>query len=80
MLEEELRRRVPMSPRPVQQGRMRVLTGANMPAALVEMAYLTNREQAGKAKSDDFQERAWPTRCTTRLSRFRTYADEKLAP
>jgi N-acetylmuramoyl-L-alanine amidase len=26
-----------------------------MPAALVEIAYLTNGDQAGRAKSDDFQ-------------------------
>jgi N-acetylmuramoyl-L-alanine amidase len=31
LLEEELRRRVPMSPRAVQRAGMRVLTGANMP-------------------------------------------------
>jgi N-acetylmuramoyl-L-alanine amidase len=55
LLEEELRRRVPMSPRPVQQAPMRVLTGANMPAALVEMAYLTNPGQAAQARQDEFK-------------------------
>ena len=34
---------------------MRVLSGANMPAALVEMVYLTNIEQEQRVKSDDFQ-------------------------
>jgi N-acetylmuramoyl-L-alanine amidase len=34
---------------------MRVLSGANMPAALVEMAYLTNGEQEQRLKSADFQ-------------------------
>ncbi len=37
MIEEELRTRVDLSPRPVQQAPFRVLVGANMPAALVEM-------------------------------------------
>jgi len=34
---------------------MRVLSGANMPAALVEMVYLTNGEQEQRVKSDEFQ-------------------------
>jgi N-acetylmuramoyl-L-alanine amidase len=55
MLEEELEKRVPAGPRPLQQAPMRVLSGANMPAALVEMAYLTNGEQEQRVKSDDFQ-------------------------
>jgi len=55
MLEEELEKRVPAGPRPLQQTPMRVLSGANMPAALVEMAYLTNGEQEQRLKSDDFQ-------------------------
>jgi N-acetylmuramoyl-L-alanine amidase len=55
MLEEELEKRVPAGPRPLQQAPMRVLSGANMPAALVEMAYLTNGEQEQRVKSDEFQ-------------------------
>lgn len=56
MLEEELRRRVPVSPRAVQQAPMRVLAAANMPAALVEMAYLTNPDQARRAAGEEFRE------------------------
>ena len=55
MLEEELEKRVPAAPRPLQQAPMRVLSGANMPAALIEMAYLTNGEQEQRVKSDEFQ-------------------------
>jgi N-acetylmuramoyl-L-alanine amidase len=55
MLEEELEKRVPAGPRPLQQAPIRVLSGANMPAALVEMAYLTNGEQEQRVKSDEFQ-------------------------
>jgi len=55
MLEEELEKRVPAGPRPLQQAPMRVLSGANMPAALIEMAYLTNGEQEQRVKSDEFQ-------------------------
>ena len=44
-LEASLRERVPMSPRAIQQAPFRVLVGANMPAALVEIGYMSNTEQ-----------------------------------
>jgi N-acetylmuramoyl-L-alanine amidase len=77
-LEEELRRRVPMSPRPVQQAPMRVLTGAAMPAALVEMAYLTNPAQAAQAQKDDFKN-AVAEALYDAIVRFRSYAEEQQA-
>jgi N-acetylmuramoyl-L-alanine amidase len=55
MLEEELRTRVEMGPRPIQQAPLRVLVGANMPAALIEMAYLTNQADEQRVTSADFQ-------------------------
>jgi N-acetylmuramoyl-L-alanine amidase len=55
MLEQELANRVTMSPRPLQQAPLRVLVGANMPAALVEMAYLTNPEQEKVVRSEAYQ-------------------------
>ena len=39
-----------MSPRAVQQAPFRVLVGANMPAALVEIGYLSNAEQETRAR------------------------------
>ena len=44
-IEQALRPRIEMSPRAVQQAPFRVLVGANMPAALVEIGYLSNAEQ-----------------------------------
>ena len=79
VLEEELRRRVPMSPRAVQRAGMRVLTGANMPAALVEMAYLTNRDQASKARGEDFRN-AVADAVYEAVARFRAAAIEKPTP
>jgi N-acetylmuramoyl-L-alanine amidase len=55
LLEDELRSRVPLGPRPLQQAPMRVLAGANMPAALIEMAYLSNPAQEKQASSADYQ-------------------------
>jgi len=74
MLEEELRTRVPMGPRPLQQAPQRVLVGANMPAALVEMGYLTSAPQEKQLTSVEFQ-----TALTQALYevvlRFRTYLE-----
>lgn len=74
LLEEELRRRVPMSPRPVQQAPLRVLAGANMPAALVEFAYLTNPEQAASAGGEEFKNSVAESLYDA-IVRFRTYVE-----
>ena len=44
-----------MSPRAIQQAPFRVLVGANMPAVLVEMGFLTNPQQEAALQSDEFQ-------------------------
>ena len=54
-VEAALRERVPMSPRAIQQAPFRVLVGANMPAVLVEMGFITNPEQEKQLASDGFQ-------------------------
>ena len=55
LMERELRERVPMSPRAIQQAPFRVLVGANMPAVLVEMGFISNPEQEKQLASDAFQ-------------------------
>jgi N-acetylmuramoyl-L-alanine amidase len=55
ILEGQMRERVPMSPRAIQQAPFRVLVGANMPAVLVEMGFITNPEQERQLASDAFQ-------------------------
>jgi N-acetylmuramoyl-L-alanine amidase len=79
MLEEELEKRVPAGPRPLQQAPMRVLSGANMPAALVEMAYLTNADQERRVKSDDFQG-AVVEAIYGAVVRFKTYLEAAPTP
>ena len=55
-VEQALRTRVEMSPRAVQQAPFRVLVGANMPAALVEIGYLTNVDQETQLGSAAYQD------------------------
>ena len=44
-----------MSPRAIQQAPFRVLVGANMPAVLVEMGFISNPEQEKQLASESFQ-------------------------
>jgi len=55
-VEQALAGRIAMSPRPVQQAPFRVLVGANMPAALVEIGYLSNAEQEAQLATGAFQD------------------------
>ena len=55
-VEQALAARVEMSPRAVQQAPFRVLVGANMPAALVEIGYLSNAEQETQLTTPAYQE------------------------
>jgi N-acetylmuramoyl-L-alanine amidase len=79
MLEEELEKHAPMGPRPLQQAPMRVLSGANMPAALVEIAYLTDAEQEQAVQSADFQA-GIAQAIYDAIVRFRTYLDASPTP
>jgi N-acetylmuramoyl-L-alanine amidase len=46
-----------MSSRAIQQAPFRVLVGANMPAVLIEMGFITNAAQERALASDGFQQR-----------------------
>jgi N-acetylmuramoyl-L-alanine amidase len=54
-IEAALRELIPMSSRPINQAPFRVLVGANMPAVLVEMAFLSNPQQERDLTGDTFQ-------------------------
>jgi len=71
LIEGQLRTAVPMSPRAIQQAPFRVLVGANMPAVLVEVGYLTNAEQEAALTNAPFQARLVQS-LTDALSRFFT--------
>jgi N-acetylmuramoyl-L-alanine amidase len=55
LVEQELRARVPMSARAIQQAPFRVLVGANMPAVLVEMGFITNAAEEKKLAAPEHQ-------------------------
>jgi N-acetylmuramoyl-L-alanine amidase len=55
-IEQSLAGRVELSPRAVQQAPFRVLVGANMPAALVEIGYLSNADQETQLTTAAYQD------------------------
>jgi N-acetylmuramoyl-L-alanine amidase len=79
MLEEELSNRVTMGPRPVQQVPLRVLVGANMPAALIELAYLTNPAQEKVAATEAYQSLVAQA-IFDAIVRFRGYLEGQSSP
>jgi N-acetylmuramoyl-L-alanine amidase len=75
VLQEELQRNVPMSGHPIRQAPMRLLAAANMPAALVEVAYLTNPQQETRLTSDDFKT-TLAQAVFSAIVRFRAWSEE----
>jgi N-acetylmuramoyl-L-alanine amidase len=79
VLQEELQRQVPMSGRPIRQAPMRLLAAANMPAALIEVAYLTNPDQAARLGTDDFKTTVAQA-VFSAIVRFRAWSEESKTP
>ena len=76
IVEQALRARVPMSPRPIQQAPFRVLVGANMPAVLVEIGYLSSAEQEPALGAGAFQDQIAQSLFDA-VAEFRTRAERK---
>lgn len=55
ILEQQLRDRVPMAAHAVDQAPLRILQSANMPAVLIEMAFVTNAAQEQALNGNGFQ-------------------------
>jgi N-acetylmuramoyl-L-alanine amidase len=79
VLQEELQRQVPMSGHPIRQAPMRLLAAANMPAALIEVAYLTNPEQEARLNTDDFKTTVAQA-VFSAIVRFRAWSEESQTP
>ena len=77
-VEQSLRSRVEMSPRAVQQAPFRVLVGANMPAVLVEIGYLSNPEQEQALTSNSYQDLVAQALLDA-ITRFRTHVERPAA-
>jgi N-acetylmuramoyl-L-alanine amidase len=79
VLQEELQRQVPVSDRPLRQAPIRLLAAANMPAALIEMAYLTNPAQAAQLRGEDFKANVAQA-VFSAIVRFRAWSEESRRP
>jgi N-acetylmuramoyl-L-alanine amidase len=79
ILEQSLRAQIMMSPRPRQDGPLRVLTGVNMPAALIEMAYLSNANQERLVQSEAFQSSVVQALYNAIVG-FRSYLEDQPTP
>ena len=79
MIEEDLRTQVRMSTRPRHAAPLRVLTSVNMPAALIEMGYLTNSDEERSLRSDDYQA-SLAQAIYNAVVRFRGYLEQHRTP
>jgi N-acetylmuramoyl-L-alanine amidase len=70
-IQEEMNRISGITNRGVKQAPFKVLVGATMPAALVEVAFITNPDEETKIKSDDFQNTVVGA-LTTAVDRYKT--------
>ena len=77
LVEQELRRRVPMSSRAIQQAPLRVLVGANMPAVLLEMGFISNPFQEQQFGSASFQN-ALVDSLISSIVRYRDYLQQSV--
>jgi N-acetylmuramoyl-L-alanine amidase len=78
-VEQALRARVEMSPRAVQQAPLRVLVGANMPAVLVEIGYLSNPDQEQALASAAYQDQVAQA-VVDAIAKFRDLVERPGAP
>ncbi len=76
---QELQSRVPIAPRRIEQAPFRVLVGANMPAVLVEIGFLSNPEEAQQLVSPAYQSLIVQGLAES-VTRFRTYLDQMRGP
>ena len=70
-VQEEMNRATHVQNRGVKQAPFKVLIGATMPAALVEVAFITNPDEEAKLKSDEFQKTVIDA-LTTAVERYKT--------
>jgi len=70
VVQEEMNRATGVQSRGVKQAPFKVLVGATMPAALVEVAFISNPDEEAKLRSEDFQSRV-VNALTTAVERYK---------
>jgi N-acetylmuramoyl-L-alanine amidase len=78
-IEADLRARIPMSARAIQQAPFRVLVGANMPAVLVEIGFITNPDEEKKLAAPAYQSVVTQSLFES-IVRFRAWLENGAAP
>jgi N-acetylmuramoyl-L-alanine amidase len=76
LVTEELGKLVKLSPRGVQQAPLRVLEGADTPAALIEMLYVSNPDQEKAAGTEEFKA-ALSLALYNAVARFRGFSEDQ---
>ena len=76
LVERELRARVKMRSRAIQQAPFRVLVGANMPAVYVEMGFISNPAEEKQLNSPAFQQLVVQA-LVDGVTKFRDYLDAR---
>ncbi len=76
-IQEEMNRVTNVQSRGVKQAPFKVLVGATMPAALVEVAFITNPEEEARIKNDDFQNVVVGA-LTTAVQRYKTEYETRI--
>jgi N-acetylmuramoyl-L-alanine amidase len=76
LIAEELGKLVLMSPRGVQEAPLRVLEGADTPAALIEMLYVSNPDQDKSAGTEAFKA-ALSQALYNAVARFRGFSEDQ---
>src|SRR5262249_51802944 len=79
IIERQLGERVKMNSRAIQQAPFRVLVGANMPAVLVEMGFISNPGEEKQLNSAPFQQAIVQSLVASVVS-FREYPEGRRAP
>jgi N-acetylmuramoyl-L-alanine amidase len=76
---QELQSRAAVGPRPIDRAPLRVLVGANMPAVLIELGYLSNPEEEQHLASEAYQDQLAQALLEA-VVRFRTFLDQSRPP
>jgi N-acetylmuramoyl-L-alanine amidase len=76
-IQEEMNRVANVQSRGVKQAPFKVLVGATMPAALVEVAFISNPDEEAKLKNDDFIKNV-VSALTTAIERYKTEYETRI--